>query len=57
MLSYILQTLSSDKDFAIALNQPQRLTFPVKWAVQGTTGDLLIVVSWLITRSRYSQAD
>ncbi len=47
MLSYILQTLSSDPEFAVALNQPQKLTFPAKWAVVGTTGDLLIVVSAL----------
>lgn len=45
MLSYILQTLSSDKEFAVSLNQYQRLTFPMKWAIAGTTGDLLIAVS------------
>jgi hypothetical protein len=45
MLSYILQTLSSDRTFGPALNEPLRIAIPSKWIVPGLTSDFLIVVS------------
>jgi hypothetical protein len=45
LLSYLLQTLSADQAFAEALNQPVKVSVPAKWAVQGSAGDFMIVVS------------
>lgn len=45
MLSYILQTLSADRAFGVAMNQPIKLNVPAKWAVPGSAADFLIVVS------------
>jgi hypothetical protein len=45
MLSYILQTLSSDRTFGPALNEPLRIAIPSKWIVPGLASDFLIVVS------------
>jgi hypothetical protein len=60
MLSYILQAMSADREFGMALNKPLDITVPVKWNVQGTTADFMVVVSvsaqisflalWLIGR-------
>ncbi|KAK6910396.1 hypothetical protein I203_104428 [Kwoniella mangroviensis CBS 8507] len=43
LLSYLLQTLSADKAFAVSLNQTIRMAIPSKWAVAGTAADFLIV--------------
>ncbi|WVW83585.1 hypothetical protein I302_105606 [Kwoniella bestiolae CBS 10118] len=43
LLSYLLQTLSADKAFAVSLNQTIRMTIPSRWAVAGTAADFLIV--------------
>lgn len=45
MLSYILQAMSADREFGMALNKPLDITIPVKWNVQGTTADFMVVVS------------
>lgn len=45
MLSYILQTMSADREFGTALNKPLNIAVPVKWNVQGTTADFMVVVS------------
>jgi hypothetical protein len=44
MLSYILQAMSADREFGAALNKPLGITVPVKWSVQGSTADFMIVV-------------
>jgi len=44
MLSYILQAMSADREFGAALNKPLNITVPVKWSVQGSTADFMIVV-------------
>jgi hypothetical protein len=44
MLSYILQAMSADREFGVALNKPLSITVPVKWSVQGSTADFMIVV-------------
>lgn len=46
MLSYILQTLSADRAFGVAMNQAIKLNVPAKWAVPGSAADFLIVVSY-----------
>ncbi|KAJ9091998.1 hypothetical protein QFC19_008866 [Naganishia cerealis] len=43
MLSYILQTLSSDPSFGPALNEPLRIDIPSKWIVPGFASDFLVV--------------
>jgi hypothetical protein len=43
LLSYLLQTLSTDAGFATAINQPVRQAIPAKWAVQGSAADFMIV--------------
>ncbi|KAJ9094420.1 hypothetical protein QFC21_005959 [Naganishia friedmannii] len=43
MLSYILQTLSSNRTFGPALNEPLRIAIPSKWIVPGLASDFLIV--------------
>ncbi|WWC61589.1 uncharacterized protein I303_104173 [Kwoniella dejecticola CBS 10117] len=43
LLSYLLQTLSADKAFAVSLNQTIRMAIPSKWAVAGTAADFMIV--------------
>ncbi|KAJ9104377.1 hypothetical protein QFC20_004513 [Naganishia adeliensis] len=43
MLSYILQTLSSDRTFGPALNEHLRINIPTKWVVSGNASDFLIV--------------
>ncbi|WWC70472.1 uncharacterized protein I206_104423 [Kwoniella pini CBS 10737] len=43
LLSYLLQTLSADKAFAVSLNQTIRMAIPSKWAVTGTAADFMIV--------------
>jgi hypothetical protein len=45
MLSYILQAMSADREFGAALNEPLPITVPVKWNVQGSAADFMIVVS------------
>jgi hypothetical protein len=47
MLSYILQTLSSDRTFGPALNEHLRINIPTKWVVSGNASDFLIVVSMI----------
>jgi hypothetical protein len=51
MLSYILQAMSADREFGTALNKPLSITVPVKWNVQGTTADFMVVVSSAVQRS------
>lgn len=47
MLSYILQTLSSDRTFGPALNEHLRINIPTKWVVSGNASDFLFVVSMI----------
>jgi hypothetical protein len=43
LLSYLLQSLSTDPAFGGAINQPLRQAIPAKWAVQGSAADFMIV--------------
>lgn len=43
-LSYIIQTLSAEKAFAVKLNTPIKIQIPPKWHVPGTAADFLINV-------------
>jgi len=46
MCAYILQTLSADRAFGIAItSSPVTLTLPAKYVVPGTAADFLITVS------------
>lgn len=45
MLSYILQALSADRAFGPAMNKSPEIAIPVKWAVQGSMADFMVVVS------------
>jgi hypothetical protein len=46
-LSYIIQTLSAEKAFAVKLNAPIKVQVPPKWHVPGTAADFLISVCLL----------
>ena len=49
-LSYIVQSLSSERRFGALLQSPMplRVSIPTKWVVPGTAGDFLVSVSAFI---------
>lgn len=49
-LSYIIQTLSAERAFAVKLSTPIKVQVPAKWGVPGTAADFMINVRlrWIL---------